>query len=211
MNFFLPVFLFLSFSLFSSDFSFDSINWKYNKKSSDMDLYVYSEESCNAYKVEKMITNFNAEKIAQNILDFENYQKIFPRQKKFDIVKKLNDNFFLIYGIIDFFPIKNRDYYVLFNYREIEDDEKKIYLITWYPATNEYKEYYEAKTKENERAYFINGRWKIVDYKNGEVYISAEIHNDWRINVSKSVLEGFEKQNAFDMLANVLNYTKATK
>ncbi|HOV14946.1 MAG TPA: hypothetical protein PK771_11720 [Spirochaetota bacterium] len=203
--------LFCLQNLLPSDFSFDTVNWTHNKKSSNMELYINRDDCINAYKVERTLSNQKADKVVQNILDFKNYPNIFPRTKNFQLIKKIDDNNYFIYALIDFFPMKNRDYYIILNYKKFEDDEKTTHIISWSPPSEEYKSYYENKTKENERVNFINGRWKIIEYNNGDLYISGEIYNNWNINVSKSVLESFEKQNAFDMISNILEYTFGIK
>ena len=172
-------------NLSSNDFSFDSLNWTYYKKSNDMDLFINREnKEINAYRVKKTLFNLNGEELVKNIMNFENYSDIFPKTKKFKLIKEIDKNCYLMYSIINFHPLKDRDYYIILNYDKVENNGQVIHTISWHPITENYKAFFDNKTKENERVFFINGRWQIVEYEDGKLTISAEMYNNWKINVS---------------------------
>ncbi len=193
-------------SINANTFFFDNFNWVKEKKYGDIQLYSYKNDNDNitSYKAETIIKNLDVKVIYDALLDFRNYRSIFPRTIIFEKREQLNNNKYLIYSIIDFSPLMNRDYFIeLEYYNEKLPDDNNIYVLRWIP----FKDADKFNDSNNiKRVKNIYGRWTIKELENGNLYISVEYHNDFEINVPLKILESFEKKSTAKAIDNLINY-----
>jgi len=191
------------FCLGSSASVFDGILWIKDKGFRDLDLYYYFDGKDSYYKAEKFLTGFSKERIVESLTNLENYSKIFPRTDIFEKKMDLGDSTYLVYTKIDFFPMKNRDYFI-----ELKvEDSPDLTIISWIPS-------FERNAKDNikdlirvERAY---GRWIVKKLGGDKIFISVEYSNDWKLeNIPSSFINSSMKNGTADALRNLLKYVDA--
>jgi len=196
------LFLFL-FLFFLKASPFDSIEWEKVYELNGVIVFVQKnkKEKLNYYKAEKIISNKCADALYKNILDFDSYPKIFPRTTVFKKIKQLNHNKFIMYSMINFKPLKNRDYYICFEFIQNEGQ----YMAEWSSVSeNDFTAEYPQKNVI--RATSVNGRWNIVD--NGKTTkISVELHNNFEFNMPAATLLPYEITSAAEMIDDLVDYT----
>jgi hypothetical protein len=200
--------LFSSFIIFSKESMFDKIIWEKVYESNGVILCVQKDknEKLNYYKAEKTVASAKSEDFFKNIIDFENYSKIFPRTTIFKQIKELGENKFIIYSSINFKPLKSRDYYIIFEYSVLNVNGNKQYIAEWYPVSSEdFK--MDSPIKNHLRVKNINGRWIIKESGSGKTEIRFETHNDFELNVPKSAAYPYEINSTVDAIEDLINYT----
>ena len=195
----------LNFSINPDSFFFDNLNWKEEIKIKDTMIYSYkNDDNIISYKAETIIKNHDAKLLYNTLLDFKNYPYIFPRTVTFEKKSELNNNKFLIYSIMNFSPLKNRDYFIEVQYyaKKINNDEN-IYIFQWEPYDEADKFESSNNMKRIKKTY---GRWTIKELKNNNVYISVEYHNDFEVNAPTKLLNSIKKKSTAKAIDNLLNY-----
>lgn len=206
MKFKILFLLFFLRFLNAKDFIFDKVQWFKVDEKDEISLFISTdkEKRINFYKAEKVIKDNNAYKFFLALLDFDNYPKIFPRTEVFQKVKEVSENRYIIYSIIDFSPLKKRDYFILLEYyiEKSQNDEK--YILQWYPICE--NEEIKIENKNYVRVETVYGRWSIV--KNIEkIKISVEYYNDFKLNVPAAFRVPFEKESTIEALNNLISYS----
>jgi hypothetical protein len=121
----------------------------------------------------------------------------------------MEKNKYLVYSLLDFHPLKNRDYYIIFEFAANEKENE--YFVEWYPAGEEYKNTAGVEpTKKIVRVKNIYGRWKIKNADN-KIKVSVEYHNDFELNIPKQITASFEKKSTVEALNNLISHTMAEK
>ena len=116
----------------------------------------------------------------------------------------LNNNKYLFYSLINFSPLKNRDYFIeLEYYSQKSTDGNNIYILKWtpYDQADKFTVFYNIK-----RVKTIYGRWIIKELDNNDVYISVEYYNDFEINAPAYIMNAIEKKSTAKAIDNLLNY-----
>jgi hypothetical protein len=195
------IIIILLLSAFSINASlFDLIEWEKVFELNQVSVCMQKDKKVkiNFYKAEKTIAGKKAEALYKNILSFDSYPEIFPRTIMFKKVREIENNKYIMYTLVNFKPLKNRDYYLLFCFTKKGDS----YIIEW-SCVNE-KEYPEEKNII--RANYVNGRW-IIKQTEKFTTISLEVNNDFEIHMSAQNLIPYEIASTAEMLENIIKYT----
>ena len=99
-----------SFLLCSQSNVFEKVAYSFDFQKDNIKLFSYMDEKP-YYKAETILNDINSEDIVKIITDFENYPKIFKKTIKFEVVGRENE-LYKIHSVLNFNPIKNRDYYI---------------------------------------------------------------------------------------------------
>ena len=108
-------FLILFISVYFSFASiFDDINWEYEKTYRSVNLYIQKNQTnnLNYYKAETIIDGVKFDDLVNDLMSFNTYDKIFPRTNFFKIIKNVDENSCIVNADLNFFPYKNRNYYI---------------------------------------------------------------------------------------------------
>lgn len=188
------------FCMESGNSIFDGILWTKDKNFRDLSLYYFIDGADSYYKAEKLLKDYSKDQIVESLTNLENYAKVFPRTDVFEKRMELDESTDLIYSKLDFFPMKDRDYFIEMKIENSSD----LTIISWIPSS-------ERNAKDNihdairvERAY---GRWMVKALENNEIFISVEYSNDWKLeNIPDSLINSSMKNGTADALRNLLKY-----
>jgi hypothetical protein len=200
--------LFSCYIIFSKESIFDKVDWQKVYESNGVSLSVQKDKSekTNYYKAKKTIDGLKGDALFKNIIDFDNYSKIFPRTSVFKPVKELGENKHIIYSSINFKPLKDRDYYIVFEYYTLNGNGSKQHIIEWQPAnTDDIKT--DPPKKNCLRVKNINGRWVVKENDSGKTEISFETHNDFELTVPKSASYPYEINSTVEAVEDLISYT----
>jgi len=162
------------FCMESGNSIFDGILWIKDKNFRDLSLYYFIDGADSYYKAEKLLKGYSKDQIVESLTNLENYAKVFPRTDVFEKRMELDESTDLIYSKLDFFPMKDRDYFIEMKIENSSD----LTIISWIPS-NEHNAMDNLKDAVRvERAY---GRWTVKALENNEIFISVEYSNDWKL------------------------------
>lgn len=184
---------------------FDNCKWQGHKKNEMIDLYWIDKGYPCFYKAETIVDGKYYDDIIGILTNFEKYPEVFSGTIKFDVLEK-KDNVFLIYCLINFFPLKNRDYLINAKYNEDTDDKNlKSWTLLWYPTGNGYNagKVLNDKFKHVKK---VNGRWTVRMLDDNKLKISVEYHNDWEVDANKDIKISIEKTATVNALKNLLKH-----
>lgn len=206
-------FLLIATLSYSKESIFDKVHWIKVEEKNSISLFMQKEKNSgtNYYKAEKTLNNCDSEAFFNSLLDFVNYPKIFPRTEVFDKIKKIDKNCFIIYSVINFSPLKNRDYFIILEYDiEKKSENSKKYIVQWRPLPNDEEKDLICTDKDYVRAKKVFGRWTVEEINN-YTKISVEYYNDFNLNFSPLFTTPLEKKSTIEALNNLINYTLQSK
>ena len=187
---------------------FDDIVWHLEQTSGNVQLFIGKKSSDNKiyfYKAVTVVSEIKSRRLFENLIDFPNYPKIFPRTITFRISEQTSGNKFTIYSQVNMFPLKNRDYYIDLEYRVNNTEENKFeYIVEWKPSENKNKPININCLRIN----IVYGRWIVREIGDDKIQISVEYHNDFIVNILPLVLSNIEKKSTINALMNLIEYTK---
>lgn len=184
----------------SANSIFDGIFWTKDKNFRDLNLYYYIDGGDSYYKAEKFLKGFSKDQIVESLTNLENYSKVFPRTDVFEKRMELDDSTDLIYSKLDFFPMKDRDYFIEMKVENSSD----LTTISWIPSSKRNATDNFQDAIRVERAY---GRWTVKNLGDNEVFVSVEYSNDWKLeNIPNSLIISSMKNGTADALRNLLKY-----
>jgi len=186
---------------------FDSVNWNLEKSKNNISLFMQNDKSLkiNFYKAETIVNNLDIDLIFNNIVDCNQYKKIFNNIEIFEIVEFFTKNNFLLLAELNFFPYRNRAY--LTECCLIKDDNNKTFIFEWHPIHNINNEHYIKNKQNNKIVSLIYGRWTIKKIDNYRIYMSIEYYNDWETNLPFKFIHELEKFYTIKNLQTIINYT----
>jgi hypothetical protein len=208
MKIIIALLLIFPFFIFAEESVFEKIEWEKVYESGGVSLSVQKNknEKVNYYKAEKTINLKKADPIIKSILDFDNYSKIFPRTTEFKKIKDLSENKFIIYSYVNFKPLKDRDYYITFEYNIIKNPKNgREFIAEWYPMDQEDFNYEKPK-KNCIRVKNIFGKWTINELGD-KIKISVELHNNFELNIPVSASYPYEVTSAVETLEDIISYS----
>ena len=182
---------------------FDNSDWQVSKKQNDITLYTVVGENGNYYKSEttfKPGKTMKAADLMNALNDYKQYLEIFKKVLTFEPVLELESGT-VMYTKIDFFPMKNRVYYIILN--TTFQDEQHIMYWEPYPLSQPITPVEKGCILVSQ----IAGRWIIRDNPDGTIYVSNEYHNNWEYrNLSIKTARPFEENITIKNLALLLEY-----
>lgn len=181
---------------------FDKCEWKEHLLEDNIELYWNTSSYPCFYKAETTINDSYYDDVLNTLLDFGNYKKIFPGTEKFDVLEK-QGNSFLIHCILNFFPLKNREYVICLKYFEQENNPSM--LIEWNSVDNALARKF-LNNKKYKLIKSVNGRWKIFKTSENKIMISLEYYNDWEIEADNDLMILLEKKSTITSMKNLLRY-----
>jgi hypothetical protein len=196
------IFIFLNlFYIYSLETVFDNVKWQKISEVDGITLFIQENQNSKAtfYKASKIINNAKINDIYNTLMDFDNYPEVFPKIIKFEKKSIINPDKFIIYSIVDFTPLKNRDYYVELTSNKITSENKTTFIIEWHPAQTLFPENIKYKRVLN-----INGRWTIKEGNDNNLIVSVEYFNDFEVSVLKSLIQNFEKKSTINAVKDLL-------
>lgn len=198
--------IFKLFTIIINASIFENIEWKREKTKKDITLYIQHEEhDINYYKAESIQDGIDIATLLNNVLSFEKYCDIFNNTKFFKIVKELGPDKYLLSVELNFFPYRNRTYFIECVF--IINENQNEYIVEWYPAKKEI--YKNMPYNKNARLIsYIHGRWTIRVLKDKKIYISINYHNDWETNLPNSFVHKIEKYITIKNLNSLIQYCK---
>ena len=211
VKFYWSVLILFIAAYFTSATIFDDINWEYEKTHRSVKLYVQKNQAnnLNYYKAETIIDGIKFDDLINDLMSFDAYDKIFPRTNFFKIIKKVDENNCIVNADLNFFPYKNRNYYIECISEKMKTGENKNkFIVEWHPADNiKYASLIEP-CENAKRITYTYGRWSVVELDNGRLYISVEYHNDWETNLPMVFVYGAEKSTIFTNIFSILKYSR---
>jgi hypothetical protein len=190
-----------------SESIFDNRNWKFIKSYNKIDLYEVNTGYPCFYKAEVVLKTGYYNNSVKALLDFSNYPKIFPGTIIFQNLKETN-NGILFYCQLNFFPLKNRDYYIDAKYFEsIDINNNRKWTLEWDPVNNA-PEFSNPRSDKFKHVKNIYGRWTVQDLNRDEIKISVEYYNDWQVEANNDIKIALEKTTTINVLKNFLKYMK---
>jgi hypothetical protein len=194
-----------------SESIFDSVVWKKDSTQKNINLSYQKnkEDNLSFYKAEITLDISDGEIFFNNLLCFEKYPEIFPKML---VCRKINESSVpphngFYYFILDFRPLKNRDYIVNSRYFIEKNNNEKKYILEWFPVID--NSALVPENKSNMRVDFINGRWQIIE-KNGKIKISVEYYNDFKVIGPKVIVNKIEKYSVINAVRDLIKYTLKT-
>ncbi|MCG8568638.1 MAG: hypothetical protein MJB14_00725 [Spirochaetes bacterium] len=188
--------LIIGISGFSSHF--DQINWRLEKEKSNIRLLVAGNHY---YRAETIVSDITPEQIIDLILDYQKYQKVFPKTTVFQPVAQSSTGNDIIYVVINFFPFKNRDYYI-----ELTTYQKgDTYYIEWYPPLEIVRDQ-KLKNSQFHHVTKIFGRWTIQKKGLDKLFLALEFDNDWHIDVAPRIVDKIAQQETINTLKDLIKY-----
>jgi hypothetical protein len=189
------------FFIYSTETIFDNVNWEKVSEVDGITLYMQENKNSKAtfYKASKIINNAKINDIFNTLMDLDNYPFIFHKIIKFEKKFIINPDKFIVYSILNFSPLKNRDYYVELTRNKMIFDNKTTYIVEWHPTQTVYPE-----NKNYKRAFNINGRWILKEGNDNNIIVSVEYYNDFEIPALKSLIQNFEKISTINALKDLL-------
>ncbi len=188
-----------SFFLNSQSNVFEKVAYSFDFQKDNIKLFSYMGDKP-YYKAETILDDINAEDIIKNITDFENYPQIFKKTIKFEVTGRENE-LYKIHAVLNFNPIKNRDYYIKMRVEKTKDTA----FIEWFTDESEHQ-----IQPEYRRVKFNYGRWTIKSIDKNKTYISIEYHNDWEIDkVPKNFLTMLEKNETMNSIRELTSYLRS--
>jgi hypothetical protein len=186
---------------------FDNCDWKLDRISDKINLYwVDSGYPC-FYKAETFLDKKYYGQIIGLLTDFDRYPETFPGTIKFDVLEK-NRETSLVYCLINFFPLKDREYVINAKHCESDDGgQKKEWVLLWYPVEDE-KNDSHAENKKFKHVKKINGRWTVRMSASDRITVSVEYYNDWEVDADKGLKIPVEKKATIDALKNLIRHLK---
>lgn len=197
------IILFYTFLLKADTNLFYNINWSFEKKKSDIYLYLSKDNEKNLYyyKALTRVKNIEFDKIVNILSDFDNYSKIFPRTISFRPISTISENKFIIHSILNFFPYKNREYIVELTINKKIINGKRIYSLFWNPVeSNDFL----FNNKKNHQVKNVYGMWHIEELENNEIKITFFSFNDWEIKAPQNFKIEFEKNGTINNVIDLL-------
>jgi hypothetical protein len=193
---------------------FDSVNWEYEKESRTVKLYKQKniDTNLNFYKAEIKIDDLNFEELVTNISSFNEYTKIFSRTNFFKVIKKVDETTYIVNAELNFFPYKNRNYYIECRLLKTKTkDNKNKFVIEWSPVDQIKYANLIQPSENNKRITTTYGRWSIVELTNNKQYISVEYYNDWETNLPLSFVYAAEKSSIMNNVFRLIKYSNKKK
>lgn len=204
MKMLIMLFLLPCVSLYADKTVFDKIEWQRENSIKDVDLYYKVENGNTFFKAEIIIDDIPPEIIADSLMNFKEYDKVFPKTDAFNPVRIDGDEKYIVYMKLDFFPMKKRDGFIDMS---VKRNDEGITLV--WTASDEFNA--DNLTSDSVRAERINGRWFVKKTDDGRVKVSVEYSNDWKIrNVPESFLVNIQKGTTADALRNLLKYARGS-
>jgi hypothetical protein len=190
----------------SSKSIFNIVQWIKIKEKNNVILYMQNNKSdkINHYKSVRILNSNQGEKLYKNLMDFKNYSKIFPRTILYQKIKDISNGKYLMYCQANFKPFKNRDYYIILEYSITNENNKKEWVIEWYPVGANQEKF--LVKKDFKRVEYLYGRWIILEAYN-KTKISVELFNNFVLPVSKGLAASSEKSSAIEMIDQIVKYT----
>ena len=203
--FFIGIIIFLFSNTFLNPATLENTGWNFDYEKNGIRLFVGNniEEDLTGYKAETVIGDVTPGQVIDYIMNFDNYCIIFPKTLIFEPVEKINDNEYKIYAAINFFPAKNRDYFI--NLKTYQKDGKHI--IEWRPSEKS-DNYLHMKNKNYIHVEKVYGRWVVEAIDHNNIKVSAEFANDWQISISIPMVTSIEKQAAVNAVKDLKKYIK---
>lgn len=188
----------LTSGLYSS--RFDEINWQLNVEKRGVKLYTGRDNSF--IKVEALYDFSDPQQVVNCLMDFDIYLQLYPKTLTFEPVARTEDETLLIYVVVNFFPMKNRAYMIkLKSYKESER-----YIIEWNPPQPGEFENRIPIVPDILNVEKIQGRWIIEKRDEEKVFISIEMNNDWKIDLSRAIIFPVEREEAIKTVKSLTNY-----
>ena len=205
-------FLILFISVYFSFASiFDDINWEYEKTYRSVNLYIQKNQTnnLNYYKAETIIDGVKFDDLVNDLMSFNTYDKIFPRTNFFKIIKKVDENNCIVNADLNFFPYKNRNYYIeCVSKKTKTSKDKNKFIVEWHPIDSiKYASLIES-CQDAKRINYTYGRWSVLELDKNKLYVSVEYHNDWETNLPMLFVYGAEKSTIFTNVFSLLRYSK---
>jgi len=192
-----------------SNSKFDSVEWVFSKIFGNVEVYIQSDTDLPVYyyKASTIVENRSVDEIVAAIKSFDRYPSIFPKTSVFNTLLRLDDKSYLVYALINFSPIKNRDYIILIEEYTRSVDGIIYNYIEWGPPPDTILRQYEISDSKAVRVRNITGRWTIYE-QNSKVHLSFECNNHWELNVPLYFLREFEKKETANAVFSILGALK---
>lgn len=199
---YITILIILSFNVNGIETIFDSITWTKENSIHDIELYYHFTDTNSFFKAQTVLNDIPSAILTDALMNFKEYHIIFPKTAAFTPVETFNSSKYIIYTCLDFFPLKKRDAYIAMDVIVNATNT----LLYWMPAPEHNHIIHSGDIVRTDRIY---GRWSVHTDESGNVHVSVEYSNDWKVpNVPQQMLNNIQKTTTADALRNLLKYSR---